>query len=87
MKSDVVSSPANVDLLESQSGAETMPTRYVNPSASVHPRCVLTILDQYIKTLLDEEIGIEDDQSKAQGQDIVTGADLEKGSDTLLWLL
>jgi len=84
MKSEVVSRPANVDLFESQSGAETMPTRHVNPSTSIRPRCVLTILDQYIKTLLHQEIGIEDNQPKAQGQDIVAGADLEKGSDTLL---
>ena len=37
MKSEVVSSPANVDLFESQSGAETMPSRYVNPPAAIVP--------------------------------------------------
>ena len=42
MKSKVVSRPANVDVLESQSGADTMPTRptgqYDHRASDVHTR-------------------------------------------------
>jgi len=38
-----------------------------------------TILYQYVQTLLDQQRRIEDDQSEAEGQHIVTAADLEEG--------
>lgn len=44
----------------------------------------LTVLDQDAQALLDQQRGIEDDQSEAQGQDVVAGADFEEFSDALL---
>ncbi len=43
-----------------------------------------TILNQDVETLLDEQVGVEDDEAKGQRQDVVAGADLEKVADGLL---
>lgn len=43
-----------------------------------------TILNQDIEALLDEQVGVEDDEAKGQRQDVVARADLEKVADGLL---
>ena len=43
-----------------------------------------TILDQDGEALLDQQAGVEDDQTKAQRQDIVARAELEEIADFLL---
>jgi len=63
----VVRRPAKVDVFESQSGAETIPT-----SASCQHSISkwreyteeLTILEEDREALLDEKIGVEDYESK-----------------------
>ena len=87
MKSKVVSRPANVEVLESQSGADTMPMRHNRQ----HGRCsidllerVLTILNEDGEAVLHQKRGVEDDQAKAQGQHVVTGADFEEVSYAFL---
>lgn len=43
-----------------------------------------TILQQNIQALFHQEVGIEDDQSEGEGQDIVAGANFEKVPDCFL---
>lgn len=43
-----------------------------------------TILNQDIQAFLDEEIVIEDDESKREGQNIVTGSDSEEFTQAFL---
>lgn len=43
-----------------------------------------TILDQNIETLFDEQVGVEDNETKRQREDVITGADFEKVSDGIL---
>ena len=48
---------------------------------------LLTILDQDAQAFLDEQRGVEYDQSETQGQHVVAGADFEEFSDALLCIL
>lgn len=80
----MVSRPAKVDVLESHSGAETMPVWLVS-DCSWELAAQRTILDEDVQALLDEQGGVEDDQTEAERQDVVAGPDLEKGADGLLF--
>ena len=44
-----------------------------------------TILDEDGQALLDEQGGVENNEPKAQRQDIVAGAHFEKGADCALF--
>ena len=44
----------------------------------------LTALEEDVQALLHEQAGVEDNQAVAQGEDVVTGADLEKGANRTL---
>lgn len=46
-------------------------------------RC-LTVLEEDGKAFLDEQVGIENDQSKGERKNVVTGADLEEIPDCFL---
>ena len=82
----MVSSPANVELFESHSGADTMPVKVScqMPGMRETGRAARTILDQNRQALLDQQLGVEDDQSEAQRQHVVTRPDLEEITNPLL---
>jgi hypothetical protein len=44
----------------------------------VSARGLLTILYKDVKTLLDGERGVEDDESEAEGENVIASADLEE---------
>lgn len=76
--------PAKVDVFESHSGADTMPVVGVSALASMRGLVLLTILNEDVEALLDQQRLIEDDQAETQGQNVVAGADFEECSDGAL---
>ena len=47
----------------------------------------VTVLNENGQALLDQQGRIKDDQTKAQGEDVIAGPDLEEVSDFLLQLV
>lgn len=43
-----------------------------------------TVLNQDVETLLDEQVGIENDKAEREGQDIVAGANFEEIANRIL---
>jgi hypothetical protein len=79
-----------VDVLESHSGAETMPGRCQCPVYSLlfSARLVCafrrTVLGEDVQALLHAQGRVEDDQTVADGQHVIAGPGLEEGADGAL---
>lgn len=83
MKSVLVRSPANVDVVESHSGADTIAIRRLSVSNntrhnSKHSCRNRTVLHQDIQAGSNEEVIVEHNKSEGQRQDIVAGSNLEE---------
>ena len=74
-----MSRPANVDVIESHSGADTIP---FHDQLELYKMlfCVLTILYHDIETFLNKQRSVEDNQTKAQRQNIIARANFKEGS-------
>ena len=75
-----MSRPAKVEVLESHSGADTMPGWLLGDPCGGTGGEVHTALDEDVQTLLNEQSGVQDYESVAERQHIVRGADFEKRS-------
>lgn len=94
IKSVLVKMPAKRAVRESQRGADTI----AGPSISIGTGYRLmgaivgmardldgrTVLNQDVETLLDEQVGIENDKAEREGQDIVAGANFEEFANRIL---
>lgn len=71
-----------MDVLESHSGAETMPggCQLADTRRDVHR----TILGEDVQALLHAQGRVEDDQTVADGQHVIAGPGLEEGADGAL---
>lgn len=83
MKSVLVSRPANVDVVESHSGADTIAVQRLSASAkSAHrfaSRCRdHTVLHQDVQAGSKGKVIVEHDESEGERQDIVAGSNFEE---------
>ena len=76
--------PAKVEVCESQRGAETIPGYQRLARLEQGVLGCLTILEEDSQALLDEKVGIENDESEGERQDVVTGSFLEEIPDCFL---
>jgi len=69
-----------VDDCESQRGAETIPWDLAISGREQLRKMALTvtILKEDAETLLDKEIGVEDDQAEGEWQDIIACSDFKE---------
>lgn len=74
-----------MEVCESHKGAETIPGRAVSTRVAVswsgNIKLARTILKEDIEALLDEQIGVENDQAKGERENVVTGPFLEEVPD------
>lgn len=76
--------PAKVEVCESQRGAETIPRDGCLAKSELRVIGYLTVLEEDGQTLLDEKVGIENDESEGERKDVVTGSFLEEIADCFL---
>lgn len=74
-----------MDVLESHSGADTMPAQcqHTSRTQQLVPQPP-TLLSKDVQTLLDQQRSVEDDEAVAERQHIVTRPHFEKGPDGAL---
>jgi hypothetical protein len=76
--------PAKVEVCESQRGAETIPRDRFLARLEQGVLQRLTILEEDSQALLDEKIGIENNESERERKHVITGSFLEEISDCFL---
>ena len=78
--SSTVSIPANFDLSLFHKGADTTPGKDIR-GADPQTRMAMTVYEQTVESLLDSELGVQDDQSVADRESVVDSVAFEEGTD------